>query len=105
LKTLPRRLDNNRLASANGESAVSESQSNCMNPYKKAALLLIRLVASGLMLFGVINIALYLMKSFLNRSDVPTGRCLAMGIPIAIGLVILVKSSAIAGRLTQDLDE
>ena len=76
-----------------------------MNPYKKAALLLVRLIASGLMLFGVINIALYLLKSFLNKADVPVGRCLAMGVPIVIGLVILTKSSTIAGRLTQDLDE
>jgi hypothetical protein len=76
-----------------------------MNPYKKAALLLIRLIASGLMLFGVINIALYLLKSFLNKADVPTGLCLLMGIPIVMGLAIMVKSSAIAGRLTQDFDE
>ena len=76
-----------------------------MNPYKKAALLLVRLVASGLMLFGAINIALYLLKSFLNKSDVPMGACLVMGIPMVIGLVILVKSSAIAGRLTQNFDE
>ncbi len=76
-----------------------------MNPYKKAALLLIRLVASGLMLFGLINIALYLLKSFLNKSGVPIGRFLVMAIPVLIGLVILTKSSAIATRLTQDFDE
>ena len=47
-----------------------------MNPYKKAALLLVRLDASGLMLLGVINLALDLLKSYLDMSDVPTGRCL-----------------------------
>lgn len=76
-----------------------------MNPYKKAALLLVRLIASGLMLFGLITLSLYLLKSFVDKSDVPTGRCLLMGIPVALGLAILVKSSAIAGRLTQDFDE
>jgi len=76
-----------------------------MNPYKKAALLLVRLVASGFMLFGLINIALYLLKSFLNKADVPIGHCLVMGVLIVIGLAILAKSSAIATRLTQDFDE
>ena len=76
-----------------------------MNPYKKAALLLVRLVASGLMLFGLITLGLYLMKSFLDKSGVPTGRCLLSGIATALGLAILIKSSAIASRLTQDFDE
>jgi len=76
-----------------------------MNPYKKAARLLIRLVASGLMLFGLIYLALDLFKSFLDKSEVRTGRCLLLAIPVVIGLVILIKSSAIASRLTQDFDE
>ena len=76
-----------------------------MNPYKKAALSLIRLVASGFMLFGFIYLGLYLFKSFLAKSEVQIGSCLLSAIPVVIGLVILIKSSAIANRLTQDFDE
>ena len=76
-----------------------------MNPYKKAALLLIRLVASGFMLFGFIYLGLYLVKSYLARSEVQIGSCLLLAIPEVIGLVILIKSAAIANRLTRDFDE
>ena len=76
-----------------------------VNPYRKAARLLVRLVASGFMLFGFFNLALYLFKSYLDRAEVHAGRCLLLGIPLVIGLVILIKSSAIANRLTQDFDE
>lgn len=76
-----------------------------MNPYQQAALFLIRLVASGFMLFGFIYLGLYLFKSFLAKSEVQIGSCLLPAIPIVIGLVILIKSSAIANRLTRNFDE
>lgn len=76
-----------------------------MSPYKRAALLLIRLVASGFILFGVLNLAFYVLKHFLDKTDLQVGRCLLSGVPVVIGLVILIKSSAIANRLTQDFDE
>ena len=76
-----------------------------MNPYQQAALFLIRLVASGLMLFGFIYLGLYLFKSFLAKSEVQIGSCLLSTIPVVIGLVILIKSSAIANRLTRNFDE
>ena len=76
-----------------------------MNPYKRAALLLIRLVASGFIVVGCINLAFYLLKPFLDKSDVPVVPCFLWSIPVVIGLVILIKSTAIASRLTQDFDE
>jgi hypothetical protein len=76
-----------------------------MNPYKRAALLLIRLVASGFILFGLINLAFYLLKHFLAKTDLQVVRCLLSGVPVVIGLAIFIKSSAIANRLTQDFDE
>ena len=76
-----------------------------MSPYKRAALLLIRLVASGFLLFGLLNLSFYVLKHFLVKADLPVGRCLLSGIPVVIGLAILIKSSAIANRLTQDFDE
>jgi hypothetical protein len=76
-----------------------------MNPYRRAALLLIRLVASGFILVGLMNLAFYLLKPFLDKTEVQVTRCLLWGIPVVIGLVILIKSPAIASRLTQDFDE
>ena len=76
-----------------------------MNPYKRGALLLIRLVAFGFILFGLIDLALYVLKLFLDKTDLQVVRCLLSGVLIVIGLAILIKSSAIASRLTQDFDE
>ncbi|MBI3852171.1 MAG: hypothetical protein HY298_18090 [Verrucomicrobia bacterium] len=76
-----------------------------MNPYKRAALLLIRLVASGFILFGLLDLGVYVLKHFLHKADWQVMRCLLSGVPVVIGLVILIKSPAIAARLTQDFDE
>ena len=76
-----------------------------MNPYNKAAVFVIRLIASGFMLFGLINVAFYLLQTYLDKTDAQLARFILPGLFVLIGLTILIKSSAIATRLTQDFDE
>jgi hypothetical protein len=76
-----------------------------MNPYFKAALFLIRLVAAG---FCILSLALYSSDVFLMLSHRPiSGRAsLALKLlPLLIGLALFVKSYALAKRLTKDFDE
>jgi hypothetical protein len=76
-----------------------------MNPYTKAALFLIRLIA-----FGCIMTSLLLLGSYIFY--LKTGRHPADGVlslilktlPLIIGVVLLVKGYAIAKKLTEDLD-
>jgi hypothetical protein len=76
-----------------------------MNPYFKAALFLIRLVAAG---FAVVGITLLCsdVVLLLSHKPVSSGGSLALkGLPILIGLVLFVKSYALAKRLTKEFEE
>ncbi|EEF60908.1 hypothetical protein [Pedosphaera parvula] len=76
-----------------------------MNPYNRIALTVIRLVAAGCLLISIMNLGLYYLKSQKDRVPMHAGRFLWLAIPLVIGIVLLVKSTAIARRLTEDFDE
>ncbi|MDB6125580.1 MAG: hypothetical protein JWQ71_4573 [Pedosphaera sp.] len=76
-----------------------------MNPYTKIALTVIRLLGAGFLLIGGMNLGLYWIKIRHGQAHFQIWRCLYLSLPIVIGLGLLVKSSALARRLTQDFDE
>jgi hypothetical protein len=76
-----------------------------MNPYKKIALTVIRLLGAGCFLIGTMNLGLYWFKNHHDKIPINTGHCLWLSLPLVIGLLLLVKSSALAHRLTRDFDE
>ena len=75
-----------------------------MNPYTKAVLSVIRLVAAG---FILLSLCLCLPDLFLLLSHRPLphpGLLVLKALPSVIGVVFYWKSNAIAKRFTQDLD-
>ena len=100
-----------------------------MNPYRKGTLAIICTVALGLMLFGGMQVGLEVAKYNLQkrraeeafgllarggssspnvgaeRPKLAVGRCVLYAIPFLIGLGLLVSSSALANRLTEDFEE
>ena len=77
-----------------------------MNPYRKAALLLIRLVAFGFVMFGGLQAGLYFLMQKSGRKIEDGAVLMALKtLPLLIGLVLLIKSYAIAKRLTEDFEE
>jgi hypothetical protein len=77
-----------------------------MNPYRKAALLLIRMVAFAFILVGLLLLSSYVFYAVGQKK--PEGGIiwiLLKAIPVLIGLVLLLKSGAIARKLTEDFDE
>ncbi|MBA4148251.1 MAG: hypothetical protein H0X66_09055 [Verrucomicrobia bacterium] len=76
-----------------------------MSPYRRAALLLIRLVAFGLMLFSILQMGAYF---FLVRTGKTPDDSLVMislkTLPLLIGFGLLIKSSSIAKRVTEDFE-
>jgi hypothetical protein len=76
-----------------------------MNPYTKAALFLIRLIAFGCIMTSLLLLGSYVF--YLKGDRHPEGGVLSLivkTLPLIIGAVLLVKSYAIAKKLTQDFD-
>lgn len=91
-----------------------------MNPYRRAALFLIRTVAISLIFFGATLFFFDGAKQKITRlspgrtaaaADPGTGtvkRIVTRSLPwvmVIIGVPLLVRSSALARRLTEDLDD
>ncbi|MDB6113021.1 MAG: hypothetical protein JWR69_4771 [Pedosphaera sp.] len=76
-----------------------------MNPYYRISLMVCRLTAAGFVLVSVLNLALYWVKSRHDGTAITPGHCAYLSIPLVIGVLILVKSSGLAHRLAQYLDE
>jgi hypothetical protein len=76
-----------------------------MNPYFRAALFLIRLIAAG---FCIFSITLLCSDVFLMLSHRPisgSARLALKSLPLLIGFVLFLKSYALAKHLTRDFDE
>jgi hypothetical protein len=76
-----------------------------MSFYNRIAITVVRLVAVGFLIIGVLNLALEWFKSHHDHADMNVGRCLYLSIPLVIGLAILVKSAALARWVDQYLDD
>lgn len=66
---------------------------------------LIFVVAAGFLVVGVMNVAAYWFKCRHDHLDISLWRCLYLSIPLVVGLVILVMSSALARAIEEYLDE
>jgi hypothetical protein len=76
-----------------------------MNPYRKAATLLVRLIALGLMLVPLI---LFGLDYFARKTQHTTPSTFATFLKVGsalLGVILLFASGAIARRLTRDFDE
>jgi hypothetical protein len=76
-----------------------------MSVYDRMAITIVRLVACGFLLVGLLNLALYFFQSRHNQTEMHAGRCLYLSIPLVIGVAILVKSAALARWVDQYLDD
>jgi hypothetical protein len=76
-----------------------------MNPYFKAALFVIRLIAAGFVIFGgtLLSSDLFLMLS--HKPVSPAGTLALKAVPILIGFVLFLKSYSLAKNLTKDFEE
>ncbi len=75
-----------------------------MNPYFKAALFLIRLIAAGFVIFGFTLLCSDLFLMLSHKPVSGPGTLALKALPILIGLVLFLKSYALAKHLTKDFD-
>ena len=76
-----------------------------MSFYNRIAITLVRLVAAGFILVGVLNLGLEWYKHHKDHSVLDVWRCLYVSIPLVIGVAVLIKSAALARWVDQFLDE
>jgi len=63
------------------------------------------LVAGGCLLIGGLDVALYLVECQRKHLDVSLLHCLWLSIPLVIGVVLLVKTPALADWINDWLDQ
>jgi uncharacterized membrane protein HdeD (DUF308 family) len=76
-----------------------------MNPYTRAALFLIRLIAFAFILFGALELG---AEYFAHRQHKAAGNAFwlfAEVFSLLLGLVLLFKSGEIAKKLTEDFED
>ena len=76
-----------------------------MNPYYRISLMVCRIVAAGFMIVAILDLALYWVQCHNAHTPLGIGRSVYLCIPLVIGIVLLVKSSALARRLADYLDD
>jgi hypothetical protein len=72
---------------------------------RRLALNLIRIVAAGFFIVGSLDLLAYWFKCHKEKIDLNVWHCLVHSIPLVIGVAILIKSSALAARVEEYLDE
>jgi len=76
-----------------------------MSPYYRVAAMILRLVAAGMILIGGLNAGLEIVSGLAGKGDASVWRGALHGALGLAGLVLLLRSSTIARRLTEDSDE
>ena len=76
-----------------------------MNPYRKGAAMLIRLVALGVAIVGALNTWLEFLRERAGKGPPRLGQIVLFGALTVAGLVLLVCSGALAKRMTEGFDE
>ena len=76
-----------------------------MDAPDRGALMLVRFIALSLIGVTLVNLALYWVVSQHNHSGMTIFPCVLKSIPAVIGLVVLIRARAIAGWISNKLDE
>ena len=73
--------------------------------FGKKARLVVRLVAGGFLLVGFLNLTAYWVECEHNHTSLNLWRCVYLSIPLVIGVIILIRTSALAQRIEDWLEQ
>jgi hypothetical protein len=76
-----------------------------MDAPDRGALMLVRFIAVSLVGVTLVDLALYWVLAQHNHTDISIFSCGLKSIPAVIGFVLLVKARAVAGWISDKLDE
>lgn len=72
---------------------------------KRAIRTVLWLVAAGLIVIDGLNMTLELTRHWLRQTNLSIWFCLLWAILIVLGVVLFLKASTLASRLTDDFDD
>jgi hypothetical protein len=72
---------------------------------KRAVRSIIRLAAAGLVVFGIMEIGLELVRYRLRNAEISIGHCLMGAVLIALGITLFASSARLATKWTDDFEE
>ena len=72
---------------------------------KSAVRKLIRLIASGMIIFGILEIGLELTRHQMRKTDISIWHCAVGGVLIVVGTILFAASTSLAEQLTDDIEE
>jgi uncharacterized membrane protein HdeD (DUF308 family) len=75
-----------------------------MEAPERGALMLVRFIAVALICWTVLEVSLYLVINQHNGTPIQVVPCLIRSLPLLIGIVILIKSKALALWIAEKLD-
>ena len=71
---------------------------------KHAVRTLIRIIASGMIVFGMLEIGLELTRNKMHKSEISISHCAIGSVLIVIGSILFVVSAKLAEQLTDDFE-
>jgi drug/metabolite transporter superfamily protein YnfA len=72
---------------------------------KHAIRMVLWLIAAGLIVIGGLNVTLELTRHWLRQTSLSVWFCLLWAVFIVLGVILFLKASALAGRVTDDFEE
>jgi hypothetical protein len=76
-----------------------------MDAPDRGALMLVRFIALSLLGVTIVNLTLYWVVSEHERIEMASLPCILKSIPAVIGVILLIKARAVAGWISDKLDE
>ncbi len=89
----------------NSVPGEEQEQPKPPDSFRPKALVLIRLVAGGFLLIGSLDLGLYLFQCQHNHLTPNILRCVWLGLPLVLGVLILAKTAALADRIEEWLEQ
>jgi hypothetical protein len=87
------------------DAAKASNGNDGEEAYSKKAKMVVRLVAGGFIVVGLMDLGLYWWQCHHDQKTPGTGHCVYLSIPLVIGVAILIKTPALARRIEDWLEE